>query len=767
MTEKNPVLLTVLSAFLLLWSVSLAPAQSALKGYISSNNQPIIQATIVLEGTSFGTATDEEGRYSLSNIQEGKYKLTIASIGYVTLHKTVVLEPNTVHTFDFVLAEESFHNEVVVTGSLEEVSRLKSPVPVEIYTPAYFKKNPTPSVFESLQLVNGVRPQSNCNICNTGDIHINGLEGPYTMITIDGMPIVSGLSTVYGLNGIPNSLIERMEVVKGPASTLYGSEAVGGLINVITKNADNAPKLSLDLFSTSWGEVNSDVGATWKGKKTAALIGINHFNYSFPMDKNGDGFTDLTLSKRTSVFNKWQLKRPYNRSASIAARYVYEDRWGGQTNWDKQFRGTDSVYGESIYTNRIELMGNYQLPVSEKIIFSFSGSIHDQDSYYGTTPYLANQKIGFGQLVWYKDLGLRHKLLTGAALRYTWYDDNTPATQSANSLLPENKPSKIVLPGFFIQDEFRWNEKSTLLGGLRYDYNSIHGSILTPRLNYMYKPNATNTFRLSMGTGYRVANVFTEDHAALTGARDVVFTEELKPEKSVNANLNYQTFIPIKSTLIGIDASLFYTHFSNKIIPDYSDPNKIIYQNLKGYSVSRGFTFNLDIMPASRFKLRAGATIMDVYRMEEDAEGALTRKEQLLTEKYTGTWVVSYAVIKDKLTLDYTGNLYGPMKLPLLSASDPRAEYSPWFSIQNIQVTYKIKKQFEVYGGVKNLLNYTPPKNSIARAHDPFDKKVIFDSNGNATATPENPYALTFDPTYVYTSNQGIRLFLGLRYTLP
>ncbi|MBC8643502.1 TonB-dependent receptor plug domain-containing protein [Flavobacterium lindanitolerans] len=107
-----------------------------------------------------------------------------------------------------------------------------------------------------MQNVNGVRPQLNCNICNTGDIHINGLEGPYTLVLIDGMPIVSGLSTVYGLSGIPNSLLERIEIVKGPASSLYGSEAVGGLINIITKNPSNAPRFSIDGFSNSWGEVN-------------------------------------------------------------------------------------------------------------------------------------------------------------------------------------------------------------------------------------------------------------------------------------------------------------------------------------------------------------------------------------------------------------------------------------------------------------------------------------------------------------------------------
>ena len=143
---------------------------------------------------------------------------------------------------DFELSNtENQLNEVVVSGTLKAVKRLESSVPVEVYSPIFFKKNPTASIYEALQNVNGVRPQLNCGVCNTGDIHINGLEGPYTLVLIDGMPIVSSLSTVYGLSGIPNSLVERIEIVKGPASSLYGSEAVGGLINIITKNPTNAP----------------------------------------------------------------------------------------------------------------------------------------------------------------------------------------------------------------------------------------------------------------------------------------------------------------------------------------------------------------------------------------------------------------------------------------------------------------------------------------------------------------------------------------------
>src|SRR5574343_99444 len=237
---------------------------------------------------------------------------------------------------------------------------------VEIYTPVFLKKNPTSNVFEALKNVNGVRKQLNCNICNTGDIHINGLEGPYTMVTIDGMPIVSALSTVYGLSGIPNSLIDRIEVVKGPASSLYGSEAVGGLINIITKKPLNAPLFSADIFSTSLLENNVDLG--WKsavGKKAMTLVGINYYNYSQPIDNNNDNFTDVTLQERISIFNKWNFERKNNKEFTVAGRLFYEDRWGGEMQWNKSYRGGSEVYGESIYTKRVELLSKYQLPTTE------------------------------------------------------------------------------------------------------------------------------------------------------------------------------------------------------------------------------------------------------------------------------------------------------------------------------------------------------------------------------------------------------------------
>ena len=724
---------------------------NTISGKIKSGSGVLPYANIYLKKTKIGTTSNENGFYELRNIPKGNYTLIVSSIGYQTKTIKISFNSNQKLTKNFSLSENNSLDEIVISGTLRPITKSNSPVPVEVYSTSFFKKNPTPSIFESMQNVNGVRPQLNCNVCNTGDIHINGLEGPYTFVLIDGMPIVSGLSTVYGLTGIPQALIERVEVVKGSASTLYGSEAVGGIINIITKRPSNSPKLTTDTFTSSWGEINTDVGLRYKlSEKIESLLGVNYFNYQNRIDNNEDGFTDLTLQHRISFFNKINIERKNNKVFTIAGRYVYEDRWGGEMDWEKKYRGTNIKYGESIYTNRWETFGTYQLPTTENINFQFSANGHYQDSFYGTDKYEAAQLIGFGQFVYNKRIKENHNFLLGIAYRYTFYDDNTFATIDENGI--KNKPSKTHLPGIFLQDEISLNKQNKLLLGARWDYNSIHGNIFSPRINYKWNSkDKSDIFRVSIGNGFRVANVFTEDHAALTGAREVEFRGQLKPETSWNTNINYVKKINTENIFITFDTSIFYTYFNNRILPDYeSDPNKIIYANLNGYSISKGISFTSDILFTNGFTMNIGATFMDVSVTENNI-----KTRQLLTETFSGVWSISYK-FDTNFTLDYTGNLYGPMRLPLLGVNDNRAEFSPWFSIQNIQLTKKFSNSWEVYGGIKNLLNFTPPANSINNANNPFDIGID---------TVKNP-ELAFDPSYVYASNQGIRAFAGIRFTL-
>ena len=713
--------------FVFAFMVLSAPAQYTITGVVLENQQPLVGATIYHAASKTGTLTNQSGAFVLTLSTDAPKSIVVSFMGFEP--QVIPLHFGRGFTLDLgkiALVPDIILGEVVISGTLKPVSKRESAVPVEVYGTAFFETRPNSSIFESLQNINGVRPQLNCNVCNTGDIHINGQEGANTMVLIDGLPSVSGLSTVYGLMGIPQSLIDQLEVIKGPASTIYGSEAIGGVINLITKTPDRSPAFSLESFASGWGESNTDFGARYHlGDKSAGLLGVNYFNYTNPIDNNGDNFTDLTLQNRISVFNKLDLN-----SFNIATRYLHEERWGGEMNWTPAFRGGTERYGESIYTTRWEVFGSYTFSPKAYIQYSFND--HDQNSVYGDTQFLAQQRIGFIQAVLDQNIGTV-PLTLGLAYRYTWYNDNTPATATNE---------QTHLPGVFLQTTLNSGPNMQWLLGTRWDYNSRYGSIFTPRLNIKLTRSSSEAFRLGMGSGYRVVNVFTEDHAALTGARDVVFVDALKPERSWNANLNWTKDIYAKQGyVINVDASVFYTYFNNKILPDFdTDPQKIIYDNLKGHALTGGATLNLRGLFPNGIQFNAGATWIDAYTKEEGV-----KKRPYFTEKFTGTYQISYALANLRGTFDVSGNVISPMRLPLQKGNDPRDPNSPWIHLLNVQYTHSWET-FEVFGGLKNILDFTPPANSIAGA--------------------DNPFGDDFDPTYVYASNQGRHMFLGVRWQL-
>ncbi len=729
----------------------LAVAQTGtLTGIVRIEGKAIEFINVFLSGTKLGSTTNVEGKFSIGAVPAGNYEVKITGIGYQTKILNVTVKSGETSNVDVDIKEDvSQLQEVVITGTMKEVTKMDSPIPIEVYAPSFFMKNQTPNIFEALSLVNGVQPQINCNVCNTGDIHINGLEGPYTMILIDGMPIVSSLSTVYGLAGIPNSLVKRMEIVKGPASTLYGSEAVGGVINIITKEPFSVPSFKADVFATSLGEYNVDVASGFKVGKASSLIGVNYFNYDQMRDINDDNFTDVTLQKRISFFNRWSLHRKSGKNFSLAGRYIHETRWGGELQWNSSLRGSDQVYGESIYTDRVEFIGSYQFNASSPLQLDYSYNYHNQNSYYGIVKFLAEQQIAFTQLRWNKQVG-KHELLAGTPLRYVYFDDNTIGTSN----LSMNQPSVTFLPGVFIQDDIKFSSKFSSLAGLRYDRHNVHGSIWTPRLSFKFSPDKNNTLRLTSGSGYRVVNLFTEDHAALTGSRQVEILNDLKPEQSWNLNLNYAHNILLQDGFINLDASVFYTYFTNKIVGDFlTDPNKIIYDNLDGHAISKGVTLNADMSFAHGLKIISGVTLMDVYQVQNQND--MEKKiPQLQAPRFSGTFTVSQSISSAKMEIDLTGKINGPMHLPVV-ANDYRPSMSPWFGLINLQITKTITSQLDMYAGVKNLLNFVP-KDPFLRPFDPFDKYV----------SENNPNGYTFDTSYNYAPIQGAKIMIGLRWTI-
>ena len=661
---------------------------------------------------------------------------------FIILHILFILFSNLVY------AQRSHtSSEVVISGNLKKMSKKDSPLPIEVYRAEYFQKAAVNNLLDATQQITGLRPQINCSVCNTGDIHLNGMEGPYTAVLIDGMPIVSSLSTVYGLSGIPLSMIERVEVIKGPGAAMYGSEAMAGIINIITKSTNSADKLYIESSLSSQLESSSDLAMKYNiGKKAQAILSLNHFNFDNKLDVNSDGFTDIALQKRFSLFNKYTFEN--DRSLiNFAYRLMYEDRWGGELNWNDNFRGGDSIYGETIQTKRLEIISSIKPNKISPVEFQSSYVYHNQESTYGITNFNAYQHTFFLQSI-YRYQKSKHEILTGLALKTNFYDDNTLLTREPNDS-GRTKIRRDVVPGIFIQDEWKFSLRWKALLAMRFDYDLIQGLIISPRTSLQYKANEQTQYRIGAGRGFRVVNVFTEDHAALTGDRKIQFAENLNPESTINSFFSVDHIFLLKNSYIKAEFNLFNTYFFNRIIANYDlDPNKIIYKNLNGYSISQGLNAKFDWQSTEHLNIQFGCTFLDAFEKTDT-----NRIDILFSSRFSGNISISYELSKLKLKIDYSSVFYSPMRLPILP-NDFRDEYSPWYAIHTIQATKTVNK-WEVFLAMKNIFDFLPT-NPLMRSFDPFDKRIHID----------NPNNYTFDTTYGYAPMQGRRILIGFRYKI-
>jgi len=728
---------------------SVVVAQPAIEGRVLAGGKPVPFANIGVRGTTMGTAADLEGRFRLAPLQEGVYRLVASAVGFETIERDISVATGRTTAVEIEMEEATIEaGAIVVTGTLVETYVKDSPVKVEVISPRYLEKIPTANIMEVLENVNGLYQQVDCAVCGTNSIRINGMDGPYTAVLIDGMPIMSSLATVYGLNGISPSLIKQVEIIKGPISTLYGSEAMGGVINIITKSPLSSPRLSVNTFGTSDGEYAADIGIVpSRGRLSTLLSGTLFYNNRY-LDENGDDFADLTLTKRVSLFGKGALAGADGlKRLDLSARYYFEDRMGGTAGFIDAFsdalRGSSTLYGETIRTQRAELIGSYHLQPAQGIRVDFAFNDHDQDSYYGRDSYQARQTTGFTQLLYPIRRGQRHAWLLGAAMRVQRYDDNTGSTgrfDDAGALV-ENRPDDRVVPGLFVQQEAAWSDAVRMLSGLRVDYQKDAGFVASPRLSLKLEPLERTTLRLNAGTGFRVVNLFTEDHAAYSGARATVLLEDLRPERSVSGVASLQHIAPFGANPLTIDLEGFYTYFTNKIEPDYTTPGLIVYENLDGSATTRGVSLTLSqSLTAIPLTYTVGGTVMDVFVAEAGEKTPLE-----FAPDFQGVLNATYRLPLG-FAVDYTVNLTGPMKLPEYAPPFERPAFSPTFSVHNLQVTRDLDLPagglVQVYAAIENLLDYT----QVAPLID-----------------PQNPFGDRFDTAYVYGPIHGRCMGLGVR----
>jgi outer membrane receptor for ferrienterochelin and colicins len=746
--KKVPVFIL----FLLMWGVSVAQSAGVLQGQISAEGANLEFANAVLLKTSYSATSDSTGNFTIENIPSGKYQLRVSYVGYENYQTEVTIDNNkqTVVSISLIPLASKL-KEVVVTGSLKEVQKIESVTPIDVYASKYFLKNPSSNIFESLNSVNGIFADIDNGVSNTVDVQINGLEGNYTMFLIDGVPALNGMSGLYALSSFPMSVIDKVEIVKGASSTLYGSEAIAGVINIKTKNPASTPKFSANVSLSSYADVNSDFSVSYKAGKANSLFSFSTENMNTRWDIDKDGFTDIPLVNRVHVFNKWSVPLRQGKATSFYARYLFDDRFGGEKDMPSKWRGSNRNYGESVTTNQWQAGVQTQLPIKENIQILIDNSGHLQNGFYGFNSYKGTLVSGFTQVKWDKKLDKVNEILMGASYRIQYFSDNSPL--SSEELTGYKNVSH--LPGIFLEDEITIHPQHKLTAGLRFDYSTRSGPAFTPRLNYKWNSKSNNDIlRIAAGIGYRVPNVFNEGIAAMNGSRSILIAEKLKPETAVNANVSYNRIQKVKGGLINIECSAFYTYFFNFVNPDYGDdPELIVYENSKG-ATAYGFSANADFTFNFPLKLGVGFTYARVFELEKNDEGEIVKEYTLHQPNLMGNFYLSYNFPAPGISIDWTGNLVSPM---LLSAvpNDERPASSRWFSLQNIQFTKRFNKGVELYLGIKNIFNFMQ-KNPILRPFDPFNRFTNID----------NPNGYTFDTTYGFTATKGISGFAGFRYVL-
>ena len=745
---------------------SLAQSVSIAGQLVDNNRQPIEFANIILRPTSLGTTTNARGEFSIDNIKPGSYTLEASFVGFETRHEDITLTED-VKNLKLVLKNQVELEELVITGTMKPTRLSESPVRIEVIKSEQinlFKPSAASSVIESIKLVNGVQEVTSCGVCFTNNISINGLNGAYTAVLMDGTPMYGNLASVYGLNGIPNMIVDRIEIIKGPSSTLYGSEAVAGVINIITKDPSTQPIFSIDLMGTTHWESFGNVAFAPKIGKTSGFIGLNYGYNNFFDDDNGDGFGDGVNMDRLSLFTKWNIHRKSNKVFDLSAKLYLEDRRNGVEEFMKNrayrsLRGSDTIYGESIYTRRLETFGTYQFNVPFNLKLDFSASDHQQDSYYGSDHYTASQQIAFTNLVWSGKIR-KHDLVSGATMRYQVYNDNTVATEVLN---PDSTITDVTdkqfIPGVFVQDEFSISPRWTILGGMRFDYYSSHGLILSPRLSTKGKVGEWTTLRANFGTGFRVVNLFTEDHAFITGQRQVEILEELNPERSYNGTLSLNYVYSLFGGVGNLDIEAYYTYFTNKIIPNYDIPGKIIYENTDGFAQTSGIGFNVNHSFRVPLSIGIGVNLQRATESNRNQEGELETMNIEFAPNWSGVLTANYQLARLGLSIAYSANFTGNMTLPEVydldnngsPVSEPRPTTSKPFSIHSLQVIKSINTRFSVYAGLENIFNYRQAASPLSGYNDP---------NFAAGFSP------FFDTSYAYSPNHGVELFLGFKWTI-
>lgn len=687
-------------------------------GKSGEKKEVLIGANVQWSNSKMGVVTDVDGRFVLPRNKSNK--LIVSFIGF----KTDTIEIKSESEIEVTLLDENALGEVVVRGNSTIIDRL-SPIQTEIITTKALAKAACCNLSESFETNASVSVNYADAVTGAKQIQMLGLSGQYVQTNVENIPNIRGLATTFGLNYIPGTWIQSIDLGKGVGSVVNGYESMVGQINVELQKPDLSEKIYVNTYVNSLGrgELNLHLAYNFKKKENGSQWSVGLLSHGSTLqtnlDGNGDNFYDLPKYNQINILNRWKYQSE-RMVAQFGFKVLTEDRIGGEIN-KPALRLNDLIYQFTNKTNRVEFFSKTAKLFPEKpyrgLGLIVNGVWHDSKSKFGFKPYDGTQRTVYTNLIYQDIIGnTNHSYKTGVSFLYEDYNETYLLTKLARTEL---------VPGTFFEYTEKYLDKFTAVVGTRLDFHNLFGVFFTPRLHLLYNPTENNSFRLSAGRGYRVANPLAEYYGNLVSSRGVAFLDEIKPEISTNIGLSYTRHFG-KSSLV-IDA--YRTVFQNQLIADSEHPNYLYFYNSIGRnSFANSAQIELNLVPTERVEIKLAYRFFEVkqtlgkpFRQEIFLDKMFVNRDRILFN-------IGYALPYDKWKVDFTVQWNGKRRIPNLSPQYNHTSYetmpiqfAPAFYNVNAQVSRAFRR-WDLYLGAENLTNFTQ-KDPIILPNEPFSQR--------------------------------------------
>lgn len=693
---------------------------------VKGTEESIPFATVMILGTNRGAVSNEEGQFEFRKLAAGKYTLRVQVMGYKTQEKTITVSAEATSVVHFQMEEVSFTtDEVVVSANRNEVSRKAAPVVVNVMSAKLFETVNSTDLAKSLNFQSGLRVENNCQNCGFPQVRINGLEGPYSQILINSRPIISALSGVYGLEQIPVNMIERVEVVRGGGSALFGANAVGGTINIITKdpinNSFQVASTMSNMNGKSWEQyMGGNVSLVAKDNSYGIALYETYRNRN-PYDADGDGFSELGKLNMNTFGMRAYYRPNYFSRINVEYHTTNEFRRGGN-KFNLQPHEADITEQTKHIINSGGV--SYDRYWGEKHKMSVYGSIQhtDRNSYYGAQKDM-NAYGKTNDLTWVVGgmyVGNMDRCLFAPATFTGGVEYQSNSLHDVMTGYHRDMQQDVRIAGGFVQNEWRLNRWTMLVGARLDKHNLIDHPIFSPRVNFLYKPNDNLQARLTYSTGFRAPQAYDEDlHVTAVGGEGVQIrlADGLREERSNSFSGSVDWSFPMGHWQSNILLEGFYTDLHHVFVLEDigEDQNGDKIKERRNGSGAKVYGVNLDAKVAHgrEAQLQLGFTVQrsrynraEVWTSEGEEEQ--TTKRMPRTPDYYGYFTFTSAPLKNfdfSLSGTYTGKMIVPHMAGYIEKS--RMEHTPQFMDLNLKLNYtfvlKDHIKMQVNGGVQNI----------------------------------------------------------------